>query len=198
VTEPTELTPPGERDLTLQRSRVAQWSSLLALAISALALAVGAYQTRLMQTQARASVWPYVVIGYNYAESGERQGFALHVENNGVGPALVRSVQLSLDGKPMQHWSELFPQLMKHGKFDATLANLKGVVIPPSTNRETEIVAIKILDAEAAAAFYGAQDRIKMEICYCSIYGDCWKARWLESQAEETGSRHERASEFDY
>lgn len=182
----------------MQRSRIAQWSSLLALAISALALAVGAYQTRLMQTQARASIWPYVVIGYNYAPSGDGQGFALHVENNGVGPALVRSVQLSLDGKPLQHWSELFPLLMKHGTFDATLANLKGVVIPPSTNRETQIVAIRILEAEAAAAFYAARDRLKMEICYCSIYGDCWKAHWLDSHAEETGACHETPNEFDY
>src|SRR3954451_4974269 len=113
----------------------------MALGISALALAVGAYQTRLMQTQARASVWPYLVSGFNYADFGERQGFELHIQNNGVGPAIVQSTVVTLDGKPVKHWNDVINAVLKSAAGDtvhASFAGLHGIVVPPSTNRETE------------------------------------------------------------
>ena len=58
-----------------RRTRVAEWGSVAAIGISALALAIGVYQTRLMQAQARASVWPYVKIGFGYADNGDSPGF---------------------------------------------------------------------------------------------------------------------------
>ncbi|HEY2396650.1 MAG TPA: hypothetical protein VGH81_11830 [Rudaea sp.] len=176
----------------------AQWGSLAALAISVLALAVGAYQTRLMQTQARASVWPYVVIGLDYAEKGERSGFDLHVQNNGVGPALVRSVQVRFDGKPIGHWPELFDALKLHGTVAAVLQGLRGIVIPPSTNRNTDVTAIAIAQPDAAKAVFESRTRLAIDICNCSIYDDCWVAHWLKSRPEPVAACHESAGEFDY
>jgi len=184
------------------RQRVTQWGSYAALAISAFALAIGAYQTRLMQTQARASVWPYVVLGFHYADKGEHPEFALHVENNGVGPALVRSVQVWFDGKPVEHWDKvfdaLFPAAMGHGSVNASLSGLASVVIPPSTNRETMIDAVKIADPVAAKAMFDARERLKIDICYCSVYDDCWVAHWLKAKLDSVPACHEGAQEFDY
>jgi hypothetical protein len=186
-----------ERDVAA-RQRVTQWGSIAALAISALALAVGAYQTRLMQTQARASVWPYVVLGFHYAEKGEHPEFALHVDNNGVGPALVRSVQVSFDGKPIEHWKDIFPLLLEHGTIDASISGLRSVVIPPNTNRETTIDVLKIPGAVAAKAMFDARERLKIDICYCSIYDDCWVAHWLKAKLDTVPACREAAQEFDY
>ncbi len=177
---------------------MAQWSALAALGISALALAVGAYQTRLMQTQARASVWPYVKIGYSYADRGDHAGFDIHVDNNGVGPALVKSVQVSLDDKPLPSWNDAFPVVVGHGTAFAHLQGLAGVVIPPNTNRETTIHAIRIDDAAQAAKFYEARDRFKIDICYCSIYDDCWIAHRLTAKVDAVAACHESKNEFDY
>ena len=183
---------------TRRRSRMAQWSALAALSISALALAVGAYQTRLMQTQARASVWPYIKIGYAYSDRGDNQGFDIHVDNDGVGPALIKSVQVSLDGEPLPNWNDAFRQIMTHGTAFAHLQGLGGAVIPPNTNRETTIHAIRIDDAEQAAKFYAARDRFKIEICYCSIYDDCWTAHWMTAKVESIAECRESKNEFDY
>ncbi len=188
--------PDSGRNLA-ERSRIAQWSSLAALAISALALAIGAYQTRLMQTQARASVWPYVVLGLSYADKDDAD-FDLHVQNNGVGPAIVRSVRVTFDGKPLRHWSDLFEPLMTHGSVDAVLAGLKGIVIPPATNRNTDVVAIRIRQADAAKAFYAARTRLTMDVCFCSIYGDCWIAHWLVPQPEPVAACRESGGDFDF
>jgi len=181
------------------RSRVAQWSSFAALAVSALALALGVYQTRLMQTQARASVWPYVVLGYNVNDAGPQAGFELHVENNGVGPAIVRSVHVAIDGKPVQHWKDVFAQIMPAGS-SATglLSGLHAVVIPPSTNRETAISAFRINDPEKAKLIEAAFNRLTIDICYCSIYDDCWVAHWLNAKLDTVNACHEAEPEFDY
>ena len=75
--------------------------SIVAVAVSVFALALGAYQTRLMQSQARASVWPYLSIGYTYSSNTDKDAFIWTVNNNGVGPAKVESVVLTLDDKPV-------------------------------------------------------------------------------------------------
>lgn len=191
---------PTENSIVAGRSRLAQWSALTALGISALALAVGAYQTRLMQTQARASVWPYVVIGFNYASFGPRQGFELHVQNNGVGPAIVQSVLVKLDGKPFKHWNDIIAELKKghEGETHAALSGLHGIVIPPSTNRDTDVLAVQTTDEDLGKVLYEARERLGIDICYCSIYDDCWQSHWLQRKPEKVSSCHETADEFDY
>ena len=52
---PADPLPPQPRRVSLS-----DLGSAVALAVSVFALALGAYQTRLMQTQARAGVWPYL------------------------------------------------------------------------------------------------------------------------------------------
>ena len=192
----------AEQDDSAKRSRFAQWSSLLAFAISVVALGLSVYQTRLMQTQARASVWPYLDIGFGYDDKGDTAGFELHVQNNGVGPALVRSVQVSFDDKPMQHWSDVISLVMdeqhKHGSSHSKLSGLHNVVIPPSLNRETDVVAIRIDEPDVAKAVYDARERLKMDICYCSIYDDCWTVRWHMTRPVETRACTESTTEFDY
>ena len=181
------------------RSRVAQWSSLAALVISGLALGLGVYQTRLMQTQARASVWPYVVLGFNFNDQGEHAGFELHVENNGVGPAILRSVHVSFDGTPVRHWSEVFAKLAEHGsKVEASLSGLHAVVIPPSTNRETAVTAFHLLDLDKGKRMFEARERLAIEICYCSIYDDCWVTHWLNAKLDPVAACRESEPEFDY
>ncbi|HEX6833581.1 MAG TPA: hypothetical protein VF132_08605 [Rudaea sp.] len=191
---------------TARALRRSTWSSLLALMTSVFALAVGAYQTslmqsqtRLMQTQARASVWPHVSIGYNYHNSGDDPGFELHVQNNGVGPALVRSVQTTLDGAPVRHWTDLFKTVFeKNQTVHADLSGLQGIVIPPNTNRDTLVPALKITDADFAKRVYDLHDRIDMRICYCSIYDDCWIATMKTAQPMPTPACAQSQDEFDY
>ena len=72
-----------------KRIRISELTSALALAVSIFALAIGAWQTRLMQSQARAAVWPHLSIGYTYNSNVDENGFIWHVDTNGVGPALA-------------------------------------------------------------------------------------------------------------
>ena len=175
-------------DAVRSRPQLSNITSAVALAVSVFALAIGAWQTRLMQTQARASVWPYLSIGYTYSSDTDENAFIWRVDNNGVGPARVERVSLSLDGRPMKHWTDVLIALGFKGKLHLSTSSISGEVIPPSLNRETAIDPIHINDRDVGAAFKNAVERFRMDICYCSVYDDCWVAHWQVSKAEPVPS----------
>ena len=166
------------------RLTLSNLGSALALAVSVFALALGAYQTRLMQSQARASVWPYLSIGYSYTSHVDRDAFIWTVNNNGVGPAKVESVTLTLDDKPMRRWEEVLTALGVTTTPSTAMSSIGGEVIPPNTNRETTIAPIKVHEREAARLFKAAEKRFHMNVCYCSVYDDCWIAHWQQAKVD--------------
>jgi hypothetical protein len=205
--DPREHDEPREpaRDRTeRKRARITELGSIVALATSFLALSLSAFQarlmneqTRLMQSQSRASVWPYVAIGYAINNEGANRGYTWQIGNDGVGPARIESVSVTLDGKPVHHWREVFHALFGDAAVPATFSQIYGRVLPPSTNRETTIDALHLTDMQQAKAFFAAQDRIDMTICYCSVYDDCWIARKQDpnvqpaARCEKTGEQFE-------
>jgi hypothetical protein len=179
----------NETDETASRARdsrltLSSLGSALALAVSVFALALGAYQTRLMQSQARASVWPYLSIGYSYTSNVDRDAFIWTVNNNGVGPAKVESVVLTLDDKPMRRWDDVLATLGVTTTPSTAMSSLGGEVIPPNTNRETTIAPIKVHERETARLFKEAEKRFRMDVCYCSVYDECWIAHWQQSRVD--------------
>jgi hypothetical protein len=184
-----------QRNVESSRTLIAEWASLAAIAISALALALGIYQTRLMQTQARASVWPYLALGFRY----NADGFSLYVRNNGVGPAAVRSVHVSIDDRPARHWSDVLqPILPQVDSIEMQVSALKGVVIPPSLNRETDVDAMSLKAGAVADAMFKAANRLKIDVCYCSIYDECWIAHLRKPEPERTAQCRSGSDDFDY
>lgn len=178
-----------------RRPQLSNITSAIALAVSVFALAIGAWQTRLMQTQARASVWPYLSIGYTYSSDTDENAFIWRVDNNGVGPARVERVSLTLDAHPMKHWTDVLIALGFNGKLHLSTSSISGEVIPPSLNRETGINVIHINDRDVGAAFKNAVDRFRMDICYCSVYDDCWIAHWQETKIDAVDRCEEKATD---
>ncbi len=195
-------------DLSSPRARgvrLAEIGSFAALALSVLALASSAYQTRLMQAQtelmqkqSRASVWPYIQIGKNEDSNHPgHESFTWRVDNNGVGPAKIESVQVMLDGKPYRNWFELFVALAPDQQFHGQTSSLGGLVLPPNLNRETTIEMVKPDTPERAKVFIAAQERMTIEVCYCSVYDECWIAHSLV-QGSEPVPRCETAGKLQF
>jgi len=67
--------------------------SLCALFISAIAAAASLYQLNMASSSIAAQTWPYVTIGWNYAN--EQSGII--VAHDGLGPALIRDTVLEVD-----------------------------------------------------------------------------------------------------
>jgi hypothetical protein len=152
--------------------RRAEIGSAVALVISVIALGVNLYQTRLQLTQSHAGVWPYLAIHTPYAyDTREDATFHWVVQNNGVGPAIVKSTRVTLDGRPMRRWYAVFDALLQgRQRFGSFLEPVNDQVIPSGA----KINAVSVSGAAGANLLHDAEDRLDMAICYCSVYDDCW------------------------
>lgn len=158
--------------------------ALSAIFVSIATLAVYMYQANIMQNQLHTSVWPYVQ--WSYSNVGKE--FYLVVENKGIGPALIKSTRMTLDGNEMGSNSDLFKTLLGNSEFDFINSSVNGTVISPGEKVELfhiyDSASAKKLDS---LIIQSSSHKFKYTVCYCSVYGDCWTTNgWdvLESKCK--------------
>ncbi|MEN0045020.1 MAG: hypothetical protein AAF769_14770 [Pseudomonadota bacterium] len=156
-----------------QQSRFNLATSLVAIAISIVAMLVSLVEVSAMRTQQRAEVWPYIDLATGY----NSEGFYLKLENKGVGPALMHDVLLLRGGEPVTDLDAFvldvvgpedafsYDTYRTNNPSDSVIApgevsTLFGVPWEPRTRKFVENMGTD-LDITA---------------CYCSIHEDCWRA----------------------
>lgn len=189
--EPTE-TPraPAVSDIAnIERTflRLTFWQTILSLAgvfTGAVALYAALNESRAVRDQTAASVWPYIQIIVNDTDDGSNARFALSFENVGVGPALMRGVELRLAGEPVRSWDEVASRLVSQETrvgVDFGRSSVNSLVIGPGE----EVVAFQTNHRELSLAMqqavYGG--RASLRYCFCSIFDQCW----LGSLQQESG-----------
>jgi len=95
--------------------------AVAALVVSVSAVVVGIYEASLQRHHDRAEVWPHLEIQVFTKEGGAQ----IDLENSGIGPALVQSVTVTVDGKPMSSWSDVLRSL--NGADPAPFGNFSAV-----------------------------------------------------------------------
>lgn len=147
--------------------RQRNWDSvtaLIAAMIGVLALLVSGYTAYIQRQQVRAEVWPTLLIGFYDPE------FAVGVHNKGVGPAIVGSIQVWVDGQPARNWNAILQALGLPAE-GIGISTLDKTVISPGER----VLAIRMADAASYQAFRDKlSSRLNTEVCYCSTLGECW------------------------
>jgi hypothetical protein len=77
--------------------------AVAALVVSISAVAVGLYEADLQRRHDRAEVWPHLQLEVFTSPTGAE----IVLENTGIGPAIVNSADVTLDGKPGSNWKEV-------------------------------------------------------------------------------------------
>ncbi len=137
-------------------------AAVIASLVGFLALAVSAYTAYIQRQQTRAQVWPRLLVGARPADR------VIAIYDKGMGPAIVRSVQVYVDGKPQPDWDHVIAAqnlgLSERPKF----STIGSVVISPGE----ELHLIKFAnDGDFAKAVFKTPE---LRICYCSVLDDCW------------------------
>jgi len=165
-----------------------RWLDLLlagsAILISTVSLFIAAQHAKTQERMVAATSWPF--LQFRTSNNGE-QGkpvISMSVVNVGQGPALLKHVSVTYDGKPVHGAYELMslccgwaPKSASDLKaFKTSTAPLGGVVIPPheeylfyqfeNTSPQTDAVWRK-MDA--------TRFRMKFDACFCSVLGECWR-----------------------
>ena len=165
MNEPLQAPPDGNG--AMARAGGIRWDALAAVIASLvglLALAVAGYTAYIQRQQVRAQVWPYLIIGNDDLTQ------SLTVQNKGVGPAIVRSVQVWVDGKPQTDWIHVVAVLqMSPHQFNQTTVS-RDVL-----SAGEQLQAIHFPDKALWKRFHdSAYGRIAMNVCFCSTLDECW------------------------
>jgi hypothetical protein len=138
--------------------------------VAVCAVATSTYNVYLQRQQVRAQVWPRLLFDTSLTRS---KGFSLVLTNRGVGPAEVKRVRVTVDGKPAEDWPHAITTLL--GKNDFSLANLQPMedeIISPGM--DLHALELPNLDDSRKLVEELQKERLDIELCYCSSLGECW------------------------
>lgn len=151
-----ELVPPRRRDW-------AAYSAVIATLVGLLALAVSAYTANLQRQQVRAQVWPRLLL----MSSDTQQ--ELLVINKGVGPAVIRSLRVYVDGVAQTDW-RMLGKTLGFSDDDYVQSTVNEIII---SGGERYVMAH--FPGEAAWKRLREQlPRIRRRVCFCSTLDECW------------------------
>ncbi|WP_444885620.1 hypothetical protein [Microbulbifer sp. PSTR4-B] len=130
-----------------------------ALLISFVTAIVSMYSAYVDRAYARASVWPRLEIHRNLNTTH----FEYSVTNSGNGPAVIKYGIVQYKTEPIKFWNDI-PNLPS-----ITQSHISNRILSPQNTVKPLSYTGKELDK-----FDEADKFIGIELCYCSIYEECW------------------------
>jgi hypothetical protein len=160
--------------------------AIAAVVVSALTAGTLVYQTRVIGDQFSATIWPYLSVLTTYNNNGE----TIDISNDGVGPALIRSAQLRVDGREVPAWND-YERVIARDPATRTLwlrtraadlarSNPRAAIMmssigPSSTLRPGETLnLLKLLFVSNVPAQVLTKHVVTIDFCYCSLNRNCW------------------------
>jgi hypothetical protein len=204
---PDGLFRPGPKPTSMNKEvfRLEALVTASALLVSGVAAGSAAYQAHLVSEQFSATVWPYL----NFDRSASRNtgspssafgGYVIDVHNEGIGPALIRSVTITRDGKPVSAPSDLSNSALGVAMAPdraAAIADIKrtsakgNIRLDTSSLDRGDVISAgeRVTLAHASGPFItqrllASRPRIDISICYCSLLGRCWLERMNDTANE--------------
>lgn len=176
----------SDNNSSMSRHDVFQYGlSGAALVFSALALLIAIMELRAARDQLNADVWPYLQVAVSPTQTGLEIAFS----NRGMGPAVIRraviedgdgGVAINLAAPNASQWRPFFPP---GSAVELSATWTQGRAISP----DEDVTVIQLIatpdDGVERENVVTAMDLLEMitnhpvEVCFCSITGDCWSER---------------------
>lgn len=152
--------------------------AVFALLLSGIAAGAAAYQTWVINEQFSATVWPYLGLSATYSPGQ----FRLELTNDGLGPAIVKSADITIGDTVSQSWMSLIVHAPKPSRRLAIFGRFSSLENGDVIRSGEDKV---LLDLHGSQPFpNGIREWIRdkhvtMNVCYCSILQRCWIAHFL-------------------
>lgn len=140
--------------------------ALAALIVSVTAVIVGIYEASLQRAHDRAEVWPHLEI--STWENGST--VSVRLDNTGLGPAVVKSLEVRVDGTPQQNWSGALGALFGHEPPPHSNATVVNHALRGGDRVEFFAMARKDLPR----SFWAWIQRVVVRACYASVFDSYW------------------------
>jgi hypothetical protein len=143
--------------------------AVAALIVSVSAVAVGIYEAALQRRHDRAEVWPHVEITTFVMPNGA----ALAVENTGIGPAIIKSMTVTVDGRPTRNWNDVLRALLGHDPGPFSNSTIAERALRPGD----KVTVLGLPHEDLPADFWKSISRVSISICYASVFDEYWLVR---------------------
>src|SRR6185369_2643296 len=157
-----------------------------ALMISVISLGVAIMHGHTMEEMAQANQklvsansWPFLSYGAGVVTVDGVPTADLHLVNAGVGPAKIESAELTWKGVAQRTDHDFLRACcnvdLMPGQYDSDV--FLDYVMPAGQS----VTFLRVKQSTDAAAFTALQiamlsPNLKLVVCYCSIFDECWKA----------------------
>ena len=156
--------------------------------ISLLTLIIFIYQTNIIREQSRLSVAPRIAFNSSLDTPDSISYFSFHIMNQGLGPAIVESIDIIHEGKRFKldfrkFFEKEFPEFEKYGSIIQNMTITTGTTISEKDGIKFVTYAFKSKNTIELLKYLKIEDEDKrpfeIEVIYSSIYGDKWKVNSL-------------------
>lgn len=143
--------------------------SICAIIIAILSLFVTVYESYQQRRHDRLSVKPVLQVIFSTENNWE--GFKL--KSSGLGPAVISWIEVFVDGKLVHGWQEAMERL----NLSIPERHSINAVYSKDVLRPNETVNLFFVDnSKNMNDLRKNNKRIRINICYCSFYDECWLA----------------------
>jgi hypothetical protein len=152
-----------------------------ALAVSVISLVIAVHHGRTMQDMAKenarlvqANSWPLLQYATGNANDQGQAEISMKIENAGVGPAKIVSLEIFHEDQPIRRPADLIRALdPTEPRPLLSLGVNLPMVLRPGT--DTLIVGMKREGFEALWDKLNSERfRMRFRACYCSVFDECW------------------------
>lgn len=147
--------------------------SALIVAICSIVLTI--WQINSSQNHNKLSVRPLVAVDFHYR--ADRNEVGLSIFNLGNGPGIIKWASIKINEKRYISWTNLVDYLSS-ATTETRIEILKfrnipsGVILKPDLDRER--AKVLLFRTNTFSNVIKKLDDTKIEVCYCSLYNDCW------------------------
>ncbi|MEE4208466.1 MAG: hypothetical protein V2I43_04270 [Parvularcula sp.] len=164
--------------------------AVAALVTSVVAVFIAWDESRLMRKSQAASFMPILETRPSFNLSSDQLSLEITIRNSGAGVAYVQSAELLFDDEPVRSYDRFFETVLRQDLKDTadfSWASMKGFLQPGESK---SVIALRWPDRPETraklSAFFGEDiaaktDRVRLKLCYCSVFEECWQQTELGS-----------------
>ncbi|QPC98521.1 hypothetical protein [Qipengyuania soli] len=123
-----------------------------------------------------AEVWPRVTYSTSNMDEEGESDIKLALLNKGVGPAIVRGMQVSYKGKSYVDFRSILADCCSGDAQNLSIGigTVNGEVIRPGEEMMFAVLPRSEQNSEAWERFNSERFQLEIATCYCSVFDACW------------------------
>lgn len=145
-----------------------------AFLISLVSVVLGIENAVAMRQLVASNSWPFVNVGVSNGNETGGAALDLLIQNKGVGPAKIKSLEVFYEGKPMAGDQALMRAITGGKPVPIVRSRVVGSVLSAKESVNFLSVVEQSITPSELAELARRSDRIALRTCYCSAFDECW------------------------